>query len=256
MCLITFAIQKHSEYPFILIANRDEFYDRPTAKASFWDDAPAILAGRDLKSKGTWLGITKQGKIAAITNYRNPSLPETGTYSRGKIPVDFLNNEIDASHFLSRLEENKSLYAGYNALFGNYQNLYTYNNIYNSSEQLVSGIHSLSNDKLNTPWPKVVKARGLLQNHLESNQDISNEALFRILQNADKPNDQDLPDTGIGLQLERNLSSMFIDTGNYGTRASTIILIDKNNDATFIERTYHQGNVIEDKNYYFSIVSD
>ncbi|MCT1578558.1 NRDE family protein [Oceanobacillus kimchii] len=256
MCLITFAIQKHSLYPFILIANRDEFYDRPTAKATFWDDAPEILAGRDLKSKGTWLGITKKGKIAAITNYRNPSLPETGKYSRGKIPVDFLNNEIDSTHFLSDLEQDKSLYSGYNALFGNYQKLYTYNNIYNSSEQLDSGIHSLSNDKLNTPWPKVLKAKDLLQSYLEKNQNISSESLFHILKNADKPSDQYLPDTGVGIHLERNLSSMFIDTGNYGTRTSTIILVDKKSNVTFIERTYHQGKAIGDINYHFSIVSD
>lgn len=256
MCLITFAIQKHSQYPFILIANRDESYDRPTAKATFWDDAPDILAGRDLLSKGTWLGITKQGKIAAITNYRNPSLPETGTYSRGKIPVDFLNNEINPTHFLSSLQEDKSLYSGYNAIFGDYQRLYTYNNFYNSSEQLESGIHSLSNDKLNIPWPKVLKAKGLLQSYLENNQNISSESLFRILQNADKPSDQDLPDTGIGIHLERELSSMFIDTGNYGTRASTIILVDKKSNVTFFERTYHQGKPIEDINYHFSIVSD
>ncbi|MFS0752336.1 NRDE family protein [Oceanobacillus sp. 1P07AA] len=256
MCLITFAIQKHSEYPFVLIANRDEFYDRPTAKATFWDDAPDILAGRDLKSKGTWLGITKQGKIAAITNYRDPSLPETGKYSRGKIPVDFLNKERDSTQFLSNLEEDQSLYSGYNALFGDFQCLYTYNNIYNSSAQLESGIHSLSNDKLNSPWPKVLKSKGLLQTYLENNQNISSESLFRILQNADKPTDQDLPDTGVGIHLERNLSSMFIDTGNYGTRASTIILVDKRSNVTFIERTYHQGIAIGDINYHFSIVSD
>lgn len=254
MCLINFHFHDHPTYKLIIAANRDEFYQRPTAPASYWKDHPEILAGRDLLQMGTWFGITtKKGRFAALTNYRDPNLPETGKFSRGEIVRSFLAGEQTPEEYLQTLKLDREKYAGYNVLIGNGDELYHYNNILDESNKITSGTHGLSNATLNTPWPKIVKGKRMLQDYVTNHKEIDSNELFRITSNAEQADDEDLPDTGVGIELERTLSSLFITSPEYGTRSSTVLLIDKENNVTFNERTYEKGKFQREKQFTFSI---
>ncbi|WP_077603396.1 NRDE family protein [Oceanobacillus sojae] len=254
MCLITFAYHAHPKYKLILLSNRDEFYNRPTLPAGFWKDKPDILGGRDLLQLGTWLAVSKQGKFAAVTNYRDPALPEVKTFSRGELPVDFLLQNIDGKTFLDQLSKNRHNYSGYNILFGDKDTLYHYNNVYNQSSEIKAGVYGLSNDTLNTPWPKVERSKWDLANYIQSHTVVHTEDLLDSLQNRAQADDKFLPRTGIRTDLEKALSSIFIETPDYGTRASTILLIDHRNHVTFIEKTYDKEDIFQQ--YEFLIQPD
>lgn len=253
MCLINFQYQLHPNYQLIIAANRDEFYKRPTANAHFWEDEPNVLAGRDLEKRGTWLGITKEGRFAALTNYRAPAHMQAKKHSRGKIVSDYLTGNKTPENYIHDIQQMKELYSGFNLLLGNSNHLIYYNNIENTMTKVDSGTHSLSNHFLNTPWPKVEKGKHLLNAYITEHQIVDPEVLFTILANDEIAKDEDLPRTGIDLSLERQLSPLFIDYGDYGTRCSTILLITKNNDVTFIERTFHQGKLQGENRFSFSI---
>jgi len=237
----------------IIAANRDEFYQRPTAPASFWKDHPEILAGRDLLQMGTWFGITKKGRFAALTNYRDPDLEETGEFSRGEIVRSFLVGEQTPKEFLQTLKSDREKYAGYNVLIGNGDELYHYNNILDESNKITAGTHGLSNATLDTPWPKVVRGKQMLQDYVSNNNEIDSNELFRITSNSEQANDEDLPNTGVGIELERILSPLFITSPEYGTRSSTVLLVDKHNNVIFNERTYEKGEFQREKQFTFSI---
>lgn len=251
MCLINFHFQNHDTYKLIVVANRDEEYNRPTKHAEFWEDAP-ILAGRDLLQMGTWLGISKNGRFAAITNYRNPKLPQ-GEKSRGLIVRDFLTSDMQPEQFIENLSEKRSEYGGYNVLIGNSDELYHYNNVFNETNKITPGTHSLSNCTLNTPWPKVVKGKKYLSELISSGEPITIEQLLNINSDEEQAKDEELPETGVGLELERRLSPMFIKMPHYGTRTTTVVLIDKENQVTFVERTFQNGKFSRDHSYVFQI---
>ncbi|WP_156288726.1 NRDE family protein [Oceanobacillus salinisoli] len=253
MCLINFHFHDHPTYKLIVAANRDEFYKRPTAPASYWEDDPNILAGRDLLQMGTWLGVTKQGRFAALTNYRDPNLSETGKISRGEIVRTYLAGGQTPEECLDTLQKNKDQYAGFNVLIGNQEQLFHYNNILDELHTITPGTHGLSNHTLNTPWPKVIKGKNMLHNYIRENNNLDVNELFKIISDSEKAPDNDLPDTGVGLELERMLSSLFIKSPEYGTRSSTVLLIDKENKVTFHERTYHNGEFQREKQYTFPI---
>ncbi|WP_068675590.1 NRDE family protein [Oceanobacillus sp. Castelsardo] len=253
MCLINFHFHDHPNYKLIVAANRDEFYQRPTAPASYWKDDPNILAGRDLLQMGTWFGITRGGRFAALTNYRDPDLPETGDFSRGEVVRSFLAGEQSPNEFLQSLKKNKEKYAGFNVLIGNGDELYHYNNILDETNEITPGTHGLSNATLDTPWPKVEKGKQMLQDYVTNHKKMEANELFRITSNSEQANDEDLPNTGVGMELERILSSLFITSPDYGTRSSTVLLIDKENNVTFNERTYENGKFQREKQYRFSI---
>lgn len=253
MCLINFHFQEHPVYKLIVVANRDEFYARPTKRAQFWDDEPTILAGQDLLQMGTWLGVSKQGKIAAITNFRDPSLPERPK-SRGEIVKRFLLENSSIEDFLEQLKNSREDYGGYNLLFGDGNRLVHYNNILNEMNEIQPGTHSLSNYSLNTPWPKVVKGKNNLHQYVQLNQNqISSEELFEIVNDETIASDENLPNTGVGIDLERQLSPLFIKMPNYGTRCSTVVLVSNNNEITFTERTFHEGEFHYDTKYKFVV---
>ncbi|MFD1451974.1 NRDE family protein [Oceanobacillus sojae] len=254
MCLITFAYHAHPKYKLILLSNRDEFYNRPTLPARFWKDKPDILGGRDLLQLGTWLAVSKQGKFAAVTNYRDPELPEAKTFSRGELPVDFLLQNIDGKMFLDQLSKNRHNYAGYNILFGDKDKLYQYNNVYNQGSEIKAGVYGLSNDTLNTPWPKVERSKSELSDYIQSHTVVQTEDLLHSLKNNTQAEDIFLPQTGIRKDLEKALSSIFIETPGYGTRASTILLIDHHKHVTFIEKTYDKEDIFQQ--YEFLIQPD
>ncbi|MFD2761645.1 NRDE family protein [Lentibacillus juripiscarius] len=249
MCLINFHLGDHSNYKLIMAANRDEFYRRPTAPAGFWEDQPHILAGQDLEGMGTWLGITKSGRIAALTNYRDPNEEQHNKKSRGHIVRNFLESSTPAADFLTSLQQENRSYGGFNLIAGHPDQLYYCNNIHDDLYPVTAGTHALSNAFLDTPWPKTVKGKKELKNYITNNRTLSIDALFTILSDAEEAGDDWLPDTGVGLELERRLSPLFIKTPEYGTRCSTILLVDKQHNVTFVERTYQKG-VFETENRF------
>lgn len=250
MCLIAFSYDAHPHYPLIVVANRDEFYDRPTAAAHFWEDVPTILAGRDLRQNGSWIGVSKNGRFAAITNYRDPSRPETGQLSRGEIVQHFLISTQSADDFISTLRQKKDLYGGFNVLLYDGKQMQHYNNIFDERNTVEKGIHSLSNATLNTPWPKVTCAKDALAAANKQNQLAVND-IIALLANKEIARDEVLPDTGVGIHLERALSASFVKMPNYGTRCSTAIIYDTNGQIKFLERTYEEGKEPVDR--YFEI---
>jgi Uncharacterized conserved protein len=237
MCSIFFAYGAHPKYRLILAANRDEFYERPTAEAQFWNDAPQVLAGRDLVCGGTWLGVTTAGRFAAVTNYRDPSAP-VGALSRGNLVGDFLRGEDSVRSYLEKIEREGRNYSGFNLLVGDFDSGIGYfSNRGADAKILDAGVYGLSNHLLDTPWRKVRRGKELFSKLIED-RDFPVESLFEILRNAETASDAELPQTGIDAELERALSSIFIATPVYGTRSSTVLLVGENGGVYFEERTY------------------
>lgn len=254
MCLIVFSYQQHPKYDLIFAANRDEHYDRPTRHAQFWDDHPHILAGKDLKAGGTWMGITKQGAFSALTNFRNPAIRKPNPPSRGYLVLDYLKNNSTPASYLRTVDKKADRYMGFNLLTGTMDQLTYYSNQQNKIQLLDSGLYGLSNHFLDTPWPKVEWAKEGLE-HLIREDSISEEALFELLANDREAPEEELPNTGIPPEVEKKVSPIFIKSNGYGTRCSTLLLVDKNGEVTFLERRFIAGTMdIEDENrYQFSI---
>ncbi|PKN10622.1 MAG: hypothetical protein CVU72_00600 [Deltaproteobacteria bacterium HGW-Deltaproteobacteria-7] len=237
MCLIVFAYNVHPSYRLVLAANRDEFYERPSAPADFWKDYPQVLAGRDLKNKGTWLGINKNGKFAAVTNYRDPSTFKNDALSRGKLVSRYITGKRDAEKYLKKISGQADKYNGFNLLLGDADDLFVFSDR-GEKQKLNSGIYGLSNHLLNSPWPKVTRSKKMLKAAMDKKGADLEEALFNLLADRHKPQDKNLPATGIGLEWERLLSPIFIETPVYGTRSSTILLVGKNGRITFVEKVF------------------
>lgn len=236
MCLCLFAINKHDEFPLILIANRDEFRNRPTAKAAFWKDHPNVLAGRDLEGMGTWLGTNKAGKIAFLTNYRHPDFFGRKGPTRGKLVSNFLIEDEDGKTYVNNIE-NPNAYNGFNLVVGTAKELFFYSNVENEVKAITTGVHGLSNAFLDTSWPKVDDGKAQLKAAIEINQ-LDSDYLFSILHDSSFAKAEDLPDTGVGPELEQILSAKFINTPDYGTVCSTVIKFDRNGSCLFEERTF------------------
>ena len=202
---------------------------------------------------GTWLGMTKSGRFAALTNYRDPSEFGVVKTSRGEIVKNFLTESTSPLEFIIQLNEKKDHYNGFNIIIGSANQLYHYNNVDCQIVEVPKGTHGLSNHLLNTPWPKVTKGKKALHEYVMKHQILDSEKLFSILTNSELAEDIDLPNTGVELELERQLSPLFIRTPNYGTRCSTVVLIDRHNQATFAERTYENGQVLLENYYSFQI---
>lgn len=242
MCLILFAYKIHPKYKLMVAANRDEFYQRPTTPVHFWDDDPEILAGRDLEKMGTWMGMTKSGRFAALTNYRNPKEITEGKRSRGELVANALQYKGDIKEYMERLVRNNDSYPGYNLLAGDGDELYYYSNVGQKLIKVAPGIYGVSNHLLNTEWPKVQAGKEGLAAILNSNQEDYVEPLLTLLQKADQAPDERLPQTGVSLELERMLSSMFIKSEGYGTRSSTVLLMDEK-EIHYVERVFSFNEV-------------
>ena len=239
MCLLLVALDRHSTYPLILLANRDEYYERATASARFWEAAPSVLAGRDLREGGTWLGITKTGRIAAVTNYRDPASIREGAPSRGRLVCDFLLGQKEPVEYLDSLHREAEKYNGFNLIVGEKGHYYWYSNRGGRVRSLSAGMHGLSNHLLDTPWPKVARGKEALANLISEQGAPSLEDLFHILADRTIADDEALPHTGVELEWERILSPIFIKSPTYGTRSSTVILIGADNRVTFVEKTFN-----------------
>jgi uncharacterized protein with NRDE domain len=256
MCLIIFDWQSGLRPHLRLIANRDEFYSRPSLRADYWQDNTSILGGRDQKEGGTWLALSTAGRFAAVTNYREISAPN-GLLSRGLLPVTFLNASQTSEAFAGHLITEAQHYAGFNALFFDGQTLCYFSNRPNARWHLLeSGIYGLSNAGLDTPWPKLLTAKRKLQSILLSDRPFTaeTEALFESLKDKRGYQDKQLPETGVGIALERLLSPIFIKSEGYGTRTST--LVDINGSEIYLHEREHiepQGETDRVFNFKLSI---
>ena len=235
MCTIALAFHVHSKYPFVLASNRDEFYARPSRPAAFWEDAPDVLAGRDLRAGGTWLGVTRTGRFAALTNVRAGTEERPDAPTRGEIVADFLQSDRAPLAYARALASRADQYNGFNLLAGTPDAVVLYSNREAEARVLDPGVYGISNAVPGTEWPKTIRAKRLLEERIERN-DLELDALFEMLGDADQPPDHQLPETGVGVEWERMLSSIFIQTPEYGTCASTVYRVDAQGDAVFVER--------------------
>ena len=254
MCILFIAVNQHQAYPLIIAANRDEFYARPTAKSCFWDEYPHMLAGKDVQAGGSWMGINRQGQIGALTNIRDPRHINQLAPTRGKLVSDYLTQSMSAQQYLQKLKQQGGQYNGFNLLFGQWHDLQVYNNHDRQTQDLTTGVYGLSNASLNSPWPKTASGMERLANYCADSHSLEPEHLFTLLRDDTQARDEDLPQTGVPLEWERKLSSIFIQSPDYGTRSSTLILIDQKQRATWQERTFdHTGQCIVQQNYNFDI---
>ncbi|MEH0154349.1 NRDE family protein [Limibacter armeniacum] len=250
MCLITFALDKHPRYKLVLAANRDEFFNRPTQPMHFWEEHPDLLAGKDLQAGGTWMGFNQQGKFVAITNYRDMASIKESAPSRGHLTAGFLLSPFSAADYMTEVEREGHKYNGFNLLTADSSGFYYYSNYDGSPKRLSEGIYGLSNHLLDTPWVKVTKSKRHL-NELLVQDIITTDQLQSMMFDMETVSEDQLPDTGIGAEWEKLLSSMFIKTDfDYGTRCSSAVLMDYEGNLTVQEVTYNsQQEVLSDKHY-------
>jgi len=240
MCLIFFAYQAHPQYDLILASNRDEFLNRPTKEAFWWPTSIPVLAGQDLQAGGTWLGINSQNKLAALTNYRDSQKKKEKSLSRGRIINDFLLSQETASSFLDKLILQVEKYNHFNLLLKDADNFFYFSSLKKEKVFLKKGIYGLSNAFLDTPWPKVEKGKKLFREKIKiSDPEMLFAELFNLLHNQQKPPEEDLPQTGVGLEWEQILAPIFIDHPVYGTKSSAVILVDKKKQVFFREKTFN-----------------
>lgn len=243
MCLIFISINQHPKYKLIVAANRDEFYARKTSAAAFWKNRPSILGGCDLEAVkpdgtcGTWMAINKNGRIAMVTNYRDLKNLKTIAPSRGHLVTDFLLSSETPENYLQGIEPRASEYNGFNLIVGSAEGLFYLSNYKKGISKIENGFHGLSNALLDTPWPKVQNGKELVK-PLFNQEKINADNILNALYDEHQASDDQLPDTGVGLERERMLSSMFIKSPNYGSRCSTVVSVDRNNKAEFTERVY------------------
>jgi uncharacterized protein with NRDE domain len=244
MCLIVFAWRPGHAQPLIVAANRDEFYARPSLPLAQWADAPQVHAGRDLEAGGTWLGIGANGRFAALTNIRDPQQP-AARKSRGELVARFLTGNLAIDDYLADIVARSPEYAGFNLLLGNANELWHFHARASQPVMLEPGVYGLSNAGLDTPWPKLLKARDALTAVLDDPQP---ERLLAILSDAQTAPEAELPDTGVGQATESLLSSVFIASQSYGTRASTALIVQADGSRRMVERSFgpfggHLGEV-------------
>src|ERR1700678_2546779 len=239
MCLVVIIWSVHPRYPCLVAANRDEFHARPDATPGWWPDHPAILAGRDLEAGGTWLGLTRTGRFAALTNYRGPEQRRAQAPSRGALVTSLLESGASVADSLAHLQSVGAGYNGFNMIFSDGERLGIYESVRGRGRELGPGIYGLSNHLLDTPWPKVQNAKSRLRAALS---DITDTAPLLALLRDDSPApDARLPQTGVSLEWERLLSSAFVRAPDYGTRCSTIIRIESRGRAYFEEWSWSPG---------------
>ena len=233
MCLIVFAWRPQSRQPLLLLANRDEVHARPSAALAQWSDQTDIYAGRDLEAGGAWLGITESGRFAALTNIRDVTLP-LGEHSRGALVSDYLASQQPPQAYLQGVACQRSHYSGFNLLVGDLQSLWYLHSTESRPVRLSPGVYGLCNGRLDSPWPKLVRARSTFSECL----DATDQVLFELMRDEQRAEDDQLPDTGVGLAMERMLSSIFIHGDVYGTRATSLLRGFADGRMTLTERSY------------------
>ena len=223
MCLILVAYRAHADYPLVVAANRDEFHARPTAPAAFWDEYPDIFAGRDLQAGGTWMGISRAGRFAAITNYRDPQATAPAPRTRGELTANYLAGNQRAETYLQSLARCANEYAGFNLLSGEAGELWYYSNSTadHAPRKLDPGLYGLSKARLDTPWPKVLRGKQALQNQIHSAP--SHQGLASVVSSRELAPPEHLRAQGLEGEMDQMLSAQFIVNPTYGTRATTTL---------------------------------
>ena len=245
MCLILFAYRHHPRYRLVLAANRDEFLDRPSEQLGFHFPGEKILAGKDRRGGGSWLGMNGEGRMAALTNYRDPSRVRTDAPSRGRIVLRCLRSELPPEEFLGEIDRKADRYNGYNLLVSDRRELWYYSNVTGEKLQLRSGVYALSNHLLNTPWPKTTLGKTLFTEALAKDR-LDPQELFSLLENRDWPEESLLPQTGVGREWERILAPVFIHSPTYGTRSSCVLLLGHDGSVYFGEQSFqHDGGGVQ-----------
>jgi len=237
MCLILLAYNSYPDYKLLLAANRDEFYERPSAPLEIWADNPRIAAGRDLRGGGTWMGVSPDGRLAALTNYRDPKDIKPNAPTRGTLVTDFLSARTPACDYLENLRRSADKYNGFNLVVYDGEELWFFSNREEKVKSIRPGWHGLSNHLLDTPWPKVARGVALFKTAAAGGAP-SPEAVFNVLGDRTQPPDNQLPETGVGLEWERILAPLFIKSAVYGTRCSSLVTIDHSGRLDFYERTH------------------
>ena len=239
MCLIFVAYRLVPGHRLVVAANRDEFHHRPSAPAGFWDDRPEVLAGRDLEGGGTWLGVSRGGRFAALTNFRSsmPAPPDAPT--RGALVRDFLVGVDAAPEYLEATARRGPRFNGFSLLVFDGEQAGWCSNRGGPPQILSPGLYGLSNHLLDTPWPKVESGKRQLSDVL-GNGRWSHDDLLAVLADDRIPDDDELPSTGVDLARERELAPLFIRAGAYGTRCSTAVSMDDEGAIEFVERSFDQ----------------
>jgi len=253
MCLILIAYRTHPAFPLVVGANRDEFYGRPTAPAEFWKDAPDVLAGRDLQASGTWLGITRSLRFAAVTNFRDGRDLKAGARSRGELTSAFLRGNASARQYLEDVRRQAGEFNGFNLFLADATGLYYYSNRDGEVRHLAPGTYGLSNHLLDTPWPKVVELKPRFDAAIR--QPLDPDAIGRLLADRGVAPDAALPDTGVGLERERILSAAFVQSADYGTRSTTALSVGADRIVRFKEWNFGPGGApVGEREYSFKAV--
>jgi uncharacterized protein with NRDE domain len=235
MCLIAIAWHARADRPLVVAANRDEWRDRAAEPAQWWIDRPEVLAGRDLKAGGTWLGISRSGRFAAVTNFRDPSDRRSTARSRGELVADFLAGHEAPGDYVERIARRAHEYNAFNLLVADSLTLWYFGSREGPPRPVAPGVHALSNHVLDEPWPKVTHARRAMEAAIRSADPAP--ALFEMLSHATPAADEHLPRTGVPLDWERRLSPALITGEDYGTRNSTVVVADAQGPATLEEWT-------------------
>ena len=254
MCLLAIALRALPSLEVVVAANRDESHRRPTAAAEFWSESQSILAGRDLEGGGTWLGLTRDGRVAAVTNFREPGRAIPGAPSRGRLVSDFLLGGASAKDYAAEVHARGSICNGFNLVVGNRGGWWYCSNRGRPPQPIAPGIHGLSNHFLDTPWPKVVRVRDRLASLGGCPEPIDIDQVLAILDDRRQAAEAELPETGVGPEWERALSAPFIVTPEYGTRSSTVILIDSSARVRFCEQSFAaDGTPCSRRDFSFSL---
>ena len=248
MCLIVIAWQARGDLPLVVAANRDEWRDRPAEAARWWDEDPDLLAGRDLQAGGTWMGVTRGGRFAAVTNFRDPAERRSTAISRGGLVTGYLQSALPPAAYIDALAARASDYNGFNLVLGDGASLWYFGSREGIARAIEPGVHGLSNHLLDEPWPKVVKGREAMAAALRETDPSAR--LFDAMSDTDAPGDTALPDTGVGMAWERRLASALITGADYGTRCSTVATFGARGAVTFEERTRGADGAFTGKTSY------
>lgn len=245
MCLLVLAWKSHPRYRLIVAANRDEFHDRPAAPLAWWQDEPRILAGRDLRGSGTWMGVARSGRFGIVTNFRDLEAPPApGAPSRGDLVTRFLTGATSPKEYLDDLRGRAGRYSGFNLLLGGPRALYYFTNRNGHAARLLpAGIYGLSNHWLDSPWPKLLRTRARLS-ELVMGDPVQPAALFDLLADRAPADTDEIPDTGLPPDWERALSAPFVVHERYGTRCSTLLLVERNGHTTMLERRFDEAGAL------------
>lgn len=266
MCLVIFAHQVSSDYPLLVAANRDEYHNRPTAVSDFWPDQPQLLAGRDLLQGGTWMGVTRSGRFAAVTNYRDPARTAAAPRSRGELPLEFLLGSQPPPEFLDDVATRAQEYAGFNLLVGDRDCLWYFTNSGSGgARRLRPGVYGLSNAGLDTPWPKVELGKSRLVSLLAENDTapaaprnqqnvqpparhhpMTHDALLDVVGDRTLADPCALREHGLDGSMDPLLSAQFIVSDGYGTRSSTTLWLDAHAQVHWRELSFNQRGALRD----------